>query len=91
MFAKLAAYIILTLFLYHAFRSFSFKNTSLQPECAFLFKSTKFLNELPLNSIDIKAQSPIDKYIKHHEIIYFKTLSEFVVNCNSNEKDFKKW
>jgi hypothetical protein len=73
MFAKLTTYIILTLLLYHTFRSFSFKNTSLQPERAVLFKSTKFLNELPLNSIDIKAQSLIDKYMKHHEIIYFKT------------------
>jgi hypothetical protein len=27
----------------------------------------------------------------HHEILYFKTLSEFVVNYNLNEKDFKKW
>jgi hypothetical protein len=88
MFAKLTTYIILTLLLYHAFRSFSFKNTSIQPKRAFLFKPTKFLNELPLNSIDIKAQSPIDKYMKHHEIIYFISLSEFVVNYNSNEKDF---
>jgi hypothetical protein len=53
------------------------------------FKSIKFLNELSLDSIDIKAQSLIDKYMKHHEILDFKTLSEFVVNYNLNEKDFK--
>jgi hypothetical protein len=76
---------------YHNFRLFSFLNTSPQPERAFLFKSIKFLNELSLDSIDIKAQSLIDKYMKHHEILYFKTLSEFVVNYNLKEKDFKKW
>jgi len=59
--AQLATYIILSLPLYHASRSFSFLNTSPQPKRAFVLKSTKILNELPSNSIDIKAQSPIDK------------------------------
>ncbi len=55
MFAQLATYIILSLLLYHASISFSFLNTSPQPKCALVFKSTKLLNELPPNSIDIKV------------------------------------
>jgi hypothetical protein len=55
MFAQLATYIILSLPLYHTSKSFSFLNTSLQPKHAFMLKSTKLLNELPLDSIDIKA------------------------------------
>jgi hypothetical protein len=38
MFAQLTTYIILSSPLYHAFRSFSFLNTSPQPKCAFVFK-----------------------------------------------------
>jgi hypothetical protein len=75
MFAQLATYIILSLPLYHASISFSFFNTSPQPECAFVFKSTKLLNELPPDSIDIKAQSPIDKYLKRHETLHFLALN----------------
>jgi hypothetical protein len=89
--AQLATYIILSLLLYHAFESFSFLNTSLQPKCAFMLKPTKLLNELPLDFIDIKARSLIDKYLKHHKNLHFLTLSEFVANYNLNEKHFKKW
>jgi hypothetical protein len=88
--AQLAIYIILSLPFYHAFRSFSFLNTSPQPECAFVFKSTKILNEVHPDSIDIKAQSPIDKYLKHHETLHFLVLSEFVANYNLDEKDLKR-
>jgi len=90
MFAQLATYIILSLLIYHASISFSFLNTSPQLECAFVFKSSKFLNELPPDSMDIKAQSPIDKYLKCHETLHFLVLSEFVANYNLDEKDFKK-
>jgi hypothetical protein len=89
--AQLTTYIILSLLFYHASESFSFLNTSPQPKHAFMPKSTKILNELPLDSIDIKAQSPIDKYLKHHEFLHFLTLSEFVAKQKLNEKDFKKW
>jgi hypothetical protein len=88
--AQLATYIILSLPLYHACRSFSFLNTSLQLECAFVFKSIKLLNEPPPNSIDIKAQSPIDKYLKRHETLHFLALREFVANYNLDEKKFKR-
>jgi hypothetical protein len=44
---QLPTYIILSLPIYHASRSFSFLNTSLQPKHAFVLKSTKLLNELP--------------------------------------------
>ncbi len=40
--AQLATYIILSLPLYHASKSFSFLNTSPQPKCAFVLKSTNF-------------------------------------------------
>jgi hypothetical protein len=91
MFAQLTTYIILSLPFYHVSKSFSFLNTSPQPKHAFMLKSTKLLNEPPLDSIDIKAQSLIDKYMKHHEILHFLDLSEFVVNNNLNEKHLKKW
>jgi hypothetical protein len=55
MYAQLTTYINLSLPLYHASRSFSFLNTSLQPEHAFVLKLTKILIELPSNSINIKA------------------------------------
>jgi 23S rRNA pseudoU1915 N3-methylase RlmH len=45
--AQLATYIILSLPLYHAFRSFSFLNTSLQLEHAFVLKWIALLKELP--------------------------------------------
>jgi hypothetical protein len=90
MFAQLATYIILSLPLYHASRSFSFLNTSPQLEHAFVFKSIKLLNELTPNSVDIQTQSLIDKYLKYHETLHFKTLSEFVINYNLNKKDLKK-
>ncbi len=44
---QLTTYIILSLPLYHAFRSISFLNTSLQLQHTFVFKSIKLLNELP--------------------------------------------
>jgi hypothetical protein len=44
---QLTTYIILSLPRYHASRSFSFLDTSLQLEHAFVPKSTKLLNELP--------------------------------------------
>jgi hypothetical protein len=88
---QLVTYIILSLPLYHASKLFSFLNKSPQPKRAFMLKSTKLLNELPLDSIDIKAQSLIDKYLKHHEILHFLALSDFVANYNLNEKNFKKW
>jgi hypothetical protein len=55
-----------------------------------VLKSLKILNELPPNSVDIKAQSLIDKYLKYHETLHFKTLNEIVTNYNLNEKDLKK-
>jgi len=33
----------------------------------------------------------MDKYLKCYETLHFLALSEFVANCNLNEKDFKKW
>jgi hypothetical protein len=54
MFAQLATYIILSLPLYHVSRSFPFLNASLQPEHAFVFKSTKLLNELSQTSLTSK-------------------------------------
>jgi hypothetical protein len=44
---QLATYIILSLPIYHASRSFSFLITSLQTKHAFVLKSTMLLNELP--------------------------------------------
>jgi hypothetical protein len=87
--AQVATYIIFITFFIVLLDHFHL-NTSPQPKCAFVLKSIKILNEIPQDSIDIKAQSPIDKYMKHHETLHFKILSDYVTNYNLNENDFKK-
>jgi hypothetical protein len=88
MFTQLTTYIVLSLFLYHASRSFSFLNTSPSYECVFVLKWNKKLKELLPNSIDIKAKFVIDKYLEHFKTLHNLILSEFVVYCNSNNPDF---
>jgi hypothetical protein len=87
---QLTTYIVLSLPLYHASRSFSFLNTSPSSECAFVFKWNKKLKELLPNSTDIKAKFVIDKYLEPFGTLHNLILSEFVVYYNSNNHDFKK-
>jgi hypothetical protein len=72
MLTQLDACIILSIPLYHAFKTFKFINTSLLQECAFVLKDVKSLKSLPSNSTYIMSPSIIDKYIKGliHYLIY---------------------
>ncbi len=51
MLAKLATYIVLSIPLYHAFRTFKFINTFPLQERAFVLKDVKSLKKLPSNKL----------------------------------------
>ncbi len=76
--AQLVAYIVLSIKLYHAFRTFKFINTSPLQECAFVLKNVTSLKTLPLDFIDIMCSSIIDKYIKKPNYLSNISLIEFV-------------
>jgi hypothetical protein len=81
---------VLSLFLYHASRSFSFFNTLPSFERVFTFKLNKKLIDFSLDSTNIKAKHVIDKYLERLETLHNLVLSEFVAHYNSNNHDFKK-
>jgi hypothetical protein len=88
--AQLATYIVLFLLFYHGSRPFSSFNTLASFEHVFVFKSNKNLKESSPNSIHIKAEFMIDKYLELHETLHNLTISEFVVYYDCNNHDFKK-
>jgi hypothetical protein len=86
---QLATYIVLSIPLYHAFRTFKFINTSPLQEHAFVLKDVKSLKKLPSNSTNIMCPSIIDKYIKRPNSLFNVSLIEFVANhdvVNVNKK-----
>lgn len=60
-FAQLAIYIVLSIHLYHSSCKWFFINTSPPSEWTFVLKSNKQLQNLPLESKDIKSFLIIDK------------------------------
>jgi len=80
MLTQLATYIILSIPLYHATRTFKFINTSPLQECRFALKDVKSLKTLPSNSTNIMCSSIIDKYIKRPNSLSNVSFIEFVKN-----------
>ncbi len=92
MLAQLATYIVLSIPLYHATRTFKFINTSPLQECTFALKDVKSLKTLPSNSTNIMCSSIIDKYIKRPSYLFNVSFIEFVTNhdmVNVNKKRHK--
>jgi hypothetical protein len=92
MLAQLVTYIVLSIPLYHASRTFKFINTSPLQECAFVLKDVKSLKQLPSNSTNIMCLSIIDKYIERFNYLSNVSLIEFVANhdmININKKRHK--
>jgi hypothetical protein len=77
MVAQLAAYLGLSLTLYHSSQTFQFINIFPFEEHVFVLKSQVPLNELEPNSIDIMCSSIIDKYINHPNQYESLSLVEF--------------
>jgi hypothetical protein len=77
MIVQLAAYLVLSLSLYHSFQTFQFINISLSYEHAFVLKSKIALYELEPNSTYIMCSLIIDKYINSHSQCKLLSLVEF--------------
>jgi hypothetical protein len=82
MLAQLTTYIVLSIPLYHASRTFKFINTSPLQECAFVLKNVASLKTLPLDFTYIMCLSIIDKHIKRPNYLSNNFLIAFVVNYN---------
>jgi hypothetical protein len=80
MLTQLATYIVLSIPLYHASRTFKFINTSPLQEHAFVFKNVASLKTLPLASTNNMCPSIIDKYIKRPNYLSNISFIEFVAN-----------
>jgi hypothetical protein len=78
--AQLITYIVLSIPLYHASKTFKFINTSPLQECAFVLKNVTSLKTLPLDFVDIMCPSIVDKYIKRPNYLSNISLIEFVAN-----------
>lgn len=88
--AQLAAYLVLSLPLHHASRSFKFINTSPLEERAFVLKPQTVLNQLEDDSTDIMCSSIIDKYIDRPKNLDALSLVEFVSYYNVMKKKNSK-
>ncbi len=89
---QVTTYIVLSIPLYHASRTFKFINTSPLQERAFVLKNVASFKTFPLDSIDITCPSIIDKYIKRPNYLFNISLIEFVANydiVNLREKKKK--
>ncbi len=78
--AQLVAYIVLSIPLYHASKTFKFINTSPLQKHAFVLKNVASLKTLPLDSTNIMCPSIIDKYIKRPNYLFNMVFIEFFVN-----------
>jgi hypothetical protein len=92
MLAQLVTYIILSIPLYNASKTFKFINTSPLQECAIVLKDVKSLKKLPSNSTNIVCLSFIDKYKKKLNYLSNVSLIEIVADhdmINVNKKRHK--
>jgi hypothetical protein len=80
MLMQIATYIVLSIPLYHASRTFKFINTSPLQEHAIVLKNVTSLKTFPLDSTNIMCSSIIDKYIKKPNYLSNISLIEFVAN-----------
>ncbi len=88
--AQLAVYLILSLPLYHASRTFKFINTSAPQDRAFVLKPQHVLLNLEPESTDIMCKSIIDRYIERPHSLKNVCLAEFVSNYSWSSKKIIK-
>ena len=88
--AQLAIYLILSLPLYHASRTFKFINTSAPQDRAFVLKPQHVLLKLEPELTDIMCKSIIDRYIERPHILKNVCLAEYVSNYSWSSKKIIK-
>ncbi len=80
MLTQLTTYIVLSIPLYHAFKTFKFTNTSPLQEHAFVLKNVTSIKTYLLDSTDIMCPSIIDNYIKRPNYLSSISFIEFAAN-----------